>query len=58
MVNTMLERVWIDSCNICYIDTANHEDFPICTKVWCGEQFDRFYHEDELVFTDGLVHIK
>ena len=44
----MLERVFIDSCNICYIDTENPTDYPICTKMYCGEQFDRIYHENEM----------
>ena len=54
----MLERVWIDTCNICYIDTEHPEDGVISTKMWCEEQFDRPYYEEELDFIDGVPHLR
>lgn len=54
----MLERVWIDACNFCSIDTEHPENGVLSTKMWCGEQFDRPYYEWELDFVDGKASPK
>ena len=50
----MFKRVFIDLCNICYIDTENPTDYPECTKMYCGKPFDRIYYENEMEYVENF----
>jgi hypothetical protein len=57
-----IERVWIDHCNVCSMDTDDIDSYPdgllTCTYMYCGKPFDRPYREDELYFIGRSAYIK
>ena len=53
----MFERVFIDSCNVCNMETnesLNPDHLVACTMMYCGEQFDRIYHENEVEYIENF----
>jgi hypothetical protein len=53
----MLKRVFIDSCNIAWMEmdeTLNPDHLVASTKMYCGEPFDRIYFEDEVEYLEGI----